>query len=193
MTRRIIPACRPRSTAWFALSVLAAALILIGAVLLLGWDWLRWVNLVGLPRLLSDATGRSACCRHSLLFYFVVLIVARARDAVLSGVVWRSRSRGKRRDGYSCAAQFFLGLIVAETAAAVLARLDSSAAGDAASICRATTPGDEILIVVIGDSSALGVPYEGWLSVGAIVGASCEKRFRRAGSRSRSWPRKGQH
>ena len=36
-------------------------------------------------------------------------------------------------------------------------------------------PDDEILIVVIGESSALGVPYDGWLSVGTIVGRELQK------------------
>jgi tetratricopeptide (TPR) repeat protein len=43
--------------------------------------------------------------------------------------------------------------------------------------------GDAVSIVVIGGSSALGVPYEGWLSVGTIVGrelcrAIPDRRFR---------------
>ena len=46
-----------------------------------------------------------------------------------------------------------------------------------------TRPGDEVSIVVIGGSSALGVPYQGWLSVGTIVGrelcrAIPDRRFR---------------
>ena len=36
-------------------------------------------------------------------------------------------------------------------------------------------PGQRIPIVVIGESSALGVPYEDWLSVGAIVGRELER------------------
>ena len=54
-----------------------------------------------------------------------------------------------------------------------------------------TQPADEILIVVIGESSALGVPYDGWLSVGAIIGHELQKAIPRVASGSRSWPRKG--
>ncbi len=36
-------------------------------------------------------------------------------------------------------------------------------------------PGDPIELVVIGGSSALGAPYEDWLSVGAIVGRELER------------------
>ena len=68
-----------------------------------------------------------------------------------------------------------VGLFLAEAVAAVwlswvhrLPRLLHQFSGPA-------RPRDEILIVVIGESSALGVPYDGWLSIGTIIGCELQK------------------
>ena len=52
-----------------------------------------------------------------------------------------------------------------------------------ANFAEASDQDNEVCIVVIGASSALGVPYEGWLSVGVIVEHELEqiipsRRFR---------------
>ncbi len=91
------------------------------------------------------------------------------RKGAMAAAVWFSRTRlGRGRGGRRG-----------------LAGLDPSYAGPAGlEFVEPERPTNEIGITVIGESSALGVPYEGWLSLGEIVGReprgerSCPRRFR---------------
>ena len=152
---------------------LAAALVLVGIALVLGWDWLK---VVGPPRLyptVSDhrASGGIPC---QLLHGpgSAALRYARFSGRRLAVTV-TSRYRGR---WLLLCGSIVLGLVFAEAAAAVWLCWTPSSAGVATSISPDSAhSADEILIVVIGESSALGVPYDGWLSVGAIVGSELQK------------------
>jgi hypothetical protein len=152
----------------------ATVLILIGAVLLLGWDWLSWLSLIGLPRycLTQLAVG---VLQTFLLLYFVILIVAALGTAVLGWVVWQSRSKGRVARWFLLCGSTLLGLIVAEAVAA--ARHSWIRGLPAMPRQFPGPPGSDHdgLIMVVGDSSALGVPYEGWLSIGAIIASELRK------------------
>ena len=93
--------------------------------------------------------------------------------------VWRSQSRIQERGRAGCfyaVLTAFIGLILAEAAAAVwLSWIHSLHRLRHIGFTGPAHPGDEILIVVIGESSALGVPYDDWLSVGTIVGRELQK------------------
>ena len=137
----------------------------------LGWDWLK---VIGPPRHFPRYLA-IGFLEAFLASYFVVLTAVVLAVVILGGVVWRSRSRSKAARWLLLCGSIVLGLVFAEAAAAVWLSLDSPSAGLATSIRQASPPGDEILIVVIGESSALGVPYDGWLSVGTIVGRELQK------------------
>ena len=68
-----------------------------------------------------------------------------------------------------------VGLVVAEATAAAWLSWIHRLPAFPRRFAKPARPGDEVLIVVIGESSALGVPYEGWLSVGAIIGRELRK------------------
>ncbi len=149
----------------------AVALVLMSTVILLGWDWLKAIG----P---SYDYPRYLAIRFLEVFlagYFVVLTAAALGVVILGSVVWRSKSRSKAGRWLLLCGSIVLGLVMAEAAAAVwlswihrLPALPHRFTGPA-------HPGDEILIVVIGESSALGVPYDDWISVGTIVGRELQK------------------
>ena len=152
---------------------LATTLVRMGIVLVLGRDWLK---VIGPPRLhLRDLTFRFL--EAFLAGYFIVLTAAVLAMAVLGWIVWRSRSRSRSTPArwLLLCGSIVLGLVMAEAVAVVwlswvhrLPALSRHFSGPA-------HPRNEILIVVIGESSALGVPYDGWLSIGMIVGRELQK------------------
>ena len=149
----------------------AAALVLVGTSLLLGSDWLK---AIGPPRL-HPRDLAFGFLEAFLTGYFVVLATAALATTLLVWIVWWSRSRSTPARWLLLSGSIILGLVLAEAVAAVwlswihrLPALPHHFSGPA-------SPPDEILIVVIGESSALGVPYDGWLSIGMIVGCELQK------------------
>ncbi len=147
---------------------------------MLAWDG---VDLIGplrstLRRALIGLLG-------TMLTGYLAVFPSAVMGTVISGwLAWRSgwTRAGAVRWLLLCGSTV-LGLGLAEAGAAAwlawIHRLPSMPGRFAAP----TRPGDEVSIVVIGGSSALGVPYEGWLSVGTIVGrelgrAIPDRRFR---------------
>jgi hypothetical protein len=149
----------------------AAALVFLGVVVVLGWDWLKALGPHHhYPRYLAIGF-----LEVFLAGYFAVLPAAALAGVILGTVVWRSPSRSQVARWLLLCGSIVVGLVMAEGAAAAwlvwihrLPTLPYRFSGSA-------HPGDEILIVVIGESSALGVPYDDWLSVGTIVGRELQK------------------
>jgi hypothetical protein len=162
----------------------AAALALVGIGLVSGWYWLR---VIGPPKLVlrQVTVGFLAVV---LAGYFVVLATAVLGAMILGWFLWWSRRRpGSHRLKaarwlllcVSCA----IGLGLAETTAASWLARTHRLPALPERFTDPTFPHDELSIVLIGGSSALGVPYEDWVSVGAIVGhelrqAIPSRRFR---------------
>ena len=134
---------------------LAVALVLAGTALVLGWDWLK---VVGPPRLYPRYLA-IGFLEAFLAGYFVVLMAA-ALAVVISGmVVWRSRSRVNTG---SLAAFVWVNRSWAGLGGGVAAAVWLSWIHRLPSLphqfARPASPLDEILIVVIGGSSASGRP-----------------------------------
>jgi hypothetical protein len=159
--------------------VTAALLVVLGGALLLAWDWLVVVEpLALLRRALIGVLG-------TLLTAYLAFLPAAVVGVVISGwMVWRggravalgpagriipTPSRSIAARCLLLCASTVLGLGLAEAVAAAwlgwVHRLPDWTTRSAT----AARPDEEVSIVVIGGSSALGVPYEGWLSVGTIV------------------------
>jgi hypothetical protein len=121
----------------------------------------------------------------TLLAGYLAVLPAAVIGTVVSGGLARraGRNRVVAVRGMLLCGSTVLGLGLAEAgAAAWLAWIHRLPTMPGRSVY-ATRPGDAVSIVVIGGSSALGVPYEGWLSVGSIVGrelarAIPDRRFR---------------
>jgi hypothetical protein len=159
----------------------AVALSSIGIALYLGSGWL-WVFYPGRSLLQSTA---STLLSVIIAVYPIVVVAAAFGLAISASAIARSRSRVDNQPGWRRhpgAARCFLvcgtsllGILMAETGAAAwlgwIHRLPSLPTKYAKQV----NPPGEFTIVVIGESSALGVPYEGWLSIGAIVGRELER------------------
>ena len=150
---------------------LAAALVLVGTAIMLACDWLKAIRPpTDYPRYLAIRLLEVFLAGYSVLLTTVALA-----GVVLGSVVWRSRSRFKTARWLLLCGSIVLGLAMSETAAAVWLSWIHRLPSLPQQFTRPAHPGDEILIVVIGESSALGVPYEDWLSVGTIVGCELQK------------------
>ncbi len=176
----------------------AAGLVLFGIMLILGRDWLR---VIGPPRLLMQS-ALAALLVMILAGYLLIVSAAACGLVILGGSIgWfrlrRALERGSRLA--ETAARWLLlcgsvvtGSVLAEGAAAAwlawIHRIPTLPSG----FTEPDVPSNDIGIVVIGGSSAMGVPYEGWLSLGQIIGHELQRESRRAGFMSRSWPRRGQ-
>ena len=149
----------------------AAGLVLAGTTIVLGLDWLKAIRP---PR--DDSRYLAIAFLEVFIASYVVVLTAVAVALVILGsVVWRSQSRPKTARWLLLCGSIILGLVMAEATAAIwlswIHRLPSLPHRFTAP----AQPGAEILIVVIGESSALGVPYDGWLSIGTIVGRELQK------------------
>jgi hypothetical protein len=159
---------------------LAAVCALLGAAVVLTRDG---VDVFGPLRFLVRRAMIGSL--GTMLAGYLAILPAAVLGTVLSGwMVWRAGRPGAKtarsrrvRPSRARALRWLLlcgstlvGLGLAETASALwlawIHRLPTLSDRWAA----AARPGDEVSIVVIGGSSALGVPYEGWISVGTIVG-----------------------
>jgi len=117
--------------------------------------------------------------------YLAGLATAMPASIALVVAILRSRRRGARaprkaRALMACLS-FLLGSLMLEgMAAAWQARAHGSPPIEArfsATDGPARPATDELTIVVIGESSAIGMPYDPWLSIGQIVGWQLERTF----------------
>ena len=117
-----------------------------------------------------------------LLTELVAIALIPAATAVLGIVLVRARSKGVRKQWAGrlllLAVSTLIALAAAESVAGWLVsvrdipRLPASFPDD-----KDRSPAKELRIAVIGESSALGVPYKDWLSVPAIVAWQLERVF----------------
>ncbi len=159
---------------------LAAVCGLMGAVLVLIRDG---VDVFGPLRFLVRR-ATIGILGAMLAGYLAILPAAVFGTVVTGWMVWRAgrpsaktvRSSRVRWSGAGALRTLLLcgstvlGLGVAEMASAVWLAWIHRLPALSGRVASPVHPGDEVSIVVIGGSSALGVPYEGWLSVGTIVG-----------------------
>jgi hypothetical protein len=160
---------------------LAIALVSIGAAVFLTGDWLR---AIGPGRLFL---GHAAA---ALLAIFLVVYPAAAAAAVFGLVLsvyalGRSRSGANTHTGWPrhpraarwllLSGTSLLSIGVAEAGAAAWLGWTHRLPAMSARFLEPTAPNNEILIVVIGGSSALGVPYDDLLSLGAVVRRELER------------------
>ena len=105
----------------------------------------------------------------------MILALATLSMLVSAVVVWWSSSKSIPGRCFLLSGSILLGVIFAEGAAAVwlfeLHRLPALPRY----LTHPTPPSAEFRIVIAGGSSALGVPYDGWLSVGAIIRHELQK------------------
>ncbi len=158
---------------------LAAVCGLLGVALVLIRDG---VDVVGPLRFLARRAAIGLL--GTILAGYLAVLPAAVLGTVLSGwmvcagrpVAKTVRRRGLRPSRASAWRWLLLcgstvvGLGLAETASAVWLAWIHRLPSLPGRIVAPARPGDEVSIVVIGGSSALGVPYEGWLSVGTIIG-----------------------
>jgi hypothetical protein len=180
------------STSRLLRAIMLAALLTLTAMALASGS--AWIRVIGPPKVLRQhlAVWFLAGVLDS---YFWVWAAAVVGGTISGWLVWQTGRVDQARRGFqlssrSRAARYLIlcgscicGLSLAEVGAAAwlawlhrLPRLPVRFAGPA-------RPAGEASIVVIGGSSALGVPYEHWVSVGAIVGRELEqvlpeRRFR---------------
>ena len=162
-------------------ALLALALVVIGTAIVLSRDWLKALSVP----LLFAGNGTTVLLVTILAIYLALLVAAAFGVVVLGWLVWRSQRNGRPSSGSRLgltrarwlllSASIVCGLMMAEAAAAAWLswthRLPAWPRPSAAS----RQMGNEVLIVVIGESSALGVPYDDWLSLGPIVGRELQK------------------
>jgi hypothetical protein len=172
-----LPIHHPRFTARYPL--LAAACVFLGAVFLLANDG---VNLLSPFR--SLAHRALVAVLGTMLAGYLAILPASVLGVLLSGgIIWASRRPRSKPGRFSrvtpSRTTAWRWLVLCGSTVAAIALAEVASGVWLAWIHRLPAlpgrtgapshPGDEVSIVVIGGSSALGVPYEGWLSVGAIV------------------------
>ena len=177
----------------------AVAVVQIGLIVIVGHDWL-WA--IGATRLLMRYAA-AAFLTLILNGYLLIVAAAVPGAVILGGLIgWLERQRTRRPGAWLRGKQArWLLLCISVVMGSVLA--EAAAAGWLAWIHRMPalpgrfvkpeTQGDEIRIALIGGSSALGVPYEGWLSLGEIIRRELERAIPSPGSRSRCWPKREPH
>ncbi|HKI21501.1 MAG TPA: hypothetical protein VKA15_26635 [Isosphaeraceae bacterium] len=161
----------------------AAILTLTGMALAWGSAWIR---VIGPPKVLRQhlTIWFLAVVLES---YFWIWIAAVSGVAISSCLVWKLRCLGRQHRGIqsnrqSRAVRWLVvcgscvcGLSLAEIgAAAWLAWLHRLPALPVR-FAEPERPAGDVSIVVIGESSALGVPYDDWLSVGTLVGRELQR------------------
>ena len=163
--------------------MLAAILTLTAMALASGSAWIR---VIGSPKVLRQhlAVWFLAVVLDS---YFWVWIAAVLGVAISGWFIGKLRCQGRHHYGFSSGPQSravrglllcgscICGLTLAEVGAATWLAWLHRLPALPASFAELTRPASEVSIVVIGGSSALGVPYEDWLSVGTLVGRELER------------------
>jgi hypothetical protein len=159
----------------------AIAMVSIGAAIFLSRDWL---SAFGPGRLFLRHTAATLVA--IFLAVYPVFPTAAVFGLVLSlYILGRSRSGANPRAGWlrdPRAARWLLlcgtsllSIGIAEAGAAAWLGFIHRLPAIPARFLEPTGPNNEILIVVIGGSSALGVPYDGLLSLGAVVRSELER------------------
>ncbi len=167
-----------RTAPWIRIAGTAAVFVLVGLVIVLGGEW---HGAIFSDRYLHKRFW--AVVLAILLQGYLVAFAAAVLGAMTLGwTIWASRRvegpqrRSASRRRAMCwtllCASWLLGTGVAEVGALFwlkwLHRLPTWPRA-------AAHPTDEIELVVIGESSARGVPYDDWLSVGQIVGRELQR------------------
>jgi hypothetical protein len=159
----------------------AIVLSSIGIALYLGGGWLR-AFYPGRSLLRPTA---SALLSALIAVYPAALATALFGLALSAWRIARSRSRGDSQLGCqrrARAARVFLvcgasllGIVMAEIGAAAWVGWIHRLPNLPTEFVKRRDPNSEFSIVVVGGSSTLGVPYQDWLSIGAIVGRELER------------------
>ena len=159
----------------------AIALSSIGIALYLGGGWLHDLS-PGRPLLLSTTRMLLSAL---IAVYPIVLVTALLGLTLSAWTIARSRSRGDSQPGCqrrNRAARCFLmcgtslfAMVMAEIGAAAWLGWIHRLPNLPTKFLNKADPNSEFTIVVLGGSSALGVPYQDWVSVGAIVGRELER------------------
>jgi hypothetical protein len=159
----------------------AIAVVSFGAAIFLSGDWL-WA--FGPGRLVLQ---HAAAAVLAMLLALYPIVAAAAVSGLFLSIVLLACSRSGRntRAGWlrrPRAARFLLlcgttllGIGIAEASAEAWLGWIHRFPHMPARFLEPAGPDNETFIVVIGESSALGVPYEDWLSVGAVVGSELER------------------
>lgn len=146
-------------------ALLAAALFIAGTGVMLMWDWLK---VIAPPRLYPRYLAIGL--QEAFLACYLLILPITALGMLVSAVaVYRSRSKSKPGRWLLLFGSIILGLILGEVAAAVWLFDRHHLPALPGHFDQRARAADELLIMVVGGSSALGVPYDGWLSIGAIV------------------------
>jgi hypothetical protein len=150
---------------------LAVVLVLVGTAVVLSWDWLKTIG----PPHLHLRHLAIGFLEAFLASYFGVLLILALAVAVLASAVFHSRSRLKAARWLLLCGSTVLGLLIAEATAAVWLAWIHRLPALPHRFTEPTGSGNDVLLVVIGESSALGVPYDSWLSIGTIIGRELQK------------------
>ncbi len=153
----------------------AVVLAFIGITVFLSRDWFR----VFVPGRRLFRNSAAALLKAILTGYLVALAVTVFGVMLSAWAVARSKRHGADAPGWwrrrkaarwllLCGSSLLAMIMAEAVSAARLAWLHRLPALPVRFTDRAGS-NDELFIVVIGESSALGVPYEGWLSLGTIV------------------------
>ena len=159
----------------------AIALASISVVIFLGSDWLRTLG----PGRLFLRHAAAAVLTMLLAIYPAAAAAATLGLALSLRTFARSRSNADSRArslrnataarwSLLCGTTLLFFGIAEAVAGAWLAWIHRLPALPATFV-EQPGPDKEVRIVVIGESSALGVPYEGWLSVGTVVAHELER------------------
>ncbi len=161
----------------------AVMLALAGITLAAGSAWIR---VIGPPKVLRQyaAVWFLAVVLDS---YFWVWTIAVLGGAISGWLVWRMWCLGRehrrfppgpQRRAVRClvlCGSCICGLSLAEAGAAVWLAWLHRLPHLPVRFAEPARPASEVLIVVIGGSSALGVPYDDWISVGTIISRELEQ------------------
>ena len=158
-----------------------ALIVFIGATLFLAGDWLKAFG----PRWLSFRQTAAVLLSAIVIVYPVVILSASFGLILSACFSSRARQRAIGHTGRRYQSRTARWLLLCGTTLVFFAVAETGAAAWLGWIHRLpamptffaqdTGADHEILITVIGESSALGVPYEDWVSVGAIVGRELDR------------------
>lgn len=165
-------------------AIMAAVLVTLTALMLASGS--AWVRVIGSLKAVRQhlAVWFLAAVLDSYVWVWTIALLG---GAISWWLVWRMRCPGKGREELRShrltqvlrclvlCASCVCGLILAEAAAAAWLAWLHRLPDMPVRFTERTHPAGEYSIVVIGGSSALGVPYEDWLSVGTIVGRELEQ------------------
>ena len=152
---------------------LGVTLMLGGTICLLGQDWVKVVT----PARFYLRNLVIGLLEAFLPTYIIIVVATIALAVIFLGSIFltRTRSRLVVARGLLLCGSILLAVIFAEGVAAVYLFKERHFPALSHRFTAPVRAADEILIVVAGESSALGVPYEHWLSVGTIICRELQK------------------